>query len=224
MIEVYDISKFLPINSGIPDANAYSEHHILHLAKCLENNLHSSAFFHVHSLYMLYVYFQLLRIKRKYDKEFGYALIGFSRDEKHLLEIAKGPFLFSPIKEKEVFRFFRLAGFDDSTISSISNCVNLRNDHLHVNGILNCDTEEKLIKILEIYERNMEVVFEKQKLFVKEIYDDALLRIGDEFDPTNSDDLDLNLITPGLISSQEMEYIKTLNTSHLVTKYLIDNY
>ena len=56
-----EIEDFIPLNSGSP-INEYLTHHLQSLSKCRENQLYSSAFYHLHLVYMTLVYVQIERI------------------------------------------------------------------------------------------------------------------------------------------------------------------
>jgi hypothetical protein len=224
MIEIEEISRFFPLNSGIPEVTLFQDHHLYHLQKCLENKLYSSAYFHVHALFMLFVYLQLYRISNEFKEQFSYSLIGFASEERQLID-EQSPFSFWRIKEKTVFRFFRLINFDDGTIGNISSCIEKRNKHLHVNGELYCDTEEKMEKIMQEYENNMRKIVSKSNDFIRNLYLNVLSTANQEqgLQPDN-DDIELNILIPGMLSQNEIEQIKLLKLADPFTEYLVTNF
>ena len=70
-----DITRFLPINSGDKSISDYIQYHTEHLDKSIEHGIETGVFFHVHILYMVFVYFQLLRISQIKTQEFKYSWI-----------------------------------------------------------------------------------------------------------------------------------------------------
>ena len=108
---VYKMDDFYPLNPGSP-MKGYLEHHSKNLSNCIENNLYSSGFYHLHLTFMTLIYAQIERIFSNISpKERRMALIGFAREENQLYtkgdDIIKASSL-SVLNEKTVLRFFRI--------------------------------------------------------------------------------------------------------------------
>lgn len=225
MIDSYEIANYLPINSGIPKASAFIVHHLTELQKCLENKLYSSSYYHIHLLFMIFIYFQLLRISEEREEEFSFSLIGLPGNEKDILKNAKSPFSFRFINEKTVFRFFRLVEFDDGLIGNISSVIEQRNKHNHVNEELICDTEDKLAIILNKYEQCMKTTLVNESHFIQEKFFKMLSRDFKDIDyELSADEVELNLIMPGYFSTNEIEMLKSIKYKHALITYLNKNY
>ncbi len=72
MDDAYEFSRFFPDDGGESTLNEYIGHHSASIKCCLENNLFSSAYSHLHLLYMVFIYVQLLRIAQEKKQEFEY--------------------------------------------------------------------------------------------------------------------------------------------------------
>ncbi len=92
MEDVYNLDKYFPSGLGVEQLDEYVGHHLASITSCIENQLNSSAYSHLHLLYMAFVYIQLLRIAREKEKEFEYRWIGFPAEEKNFIVKPKSPF------------------------------------------------------------------------------------------------------------------------------------
>lgn len=205
---IYEIQSFLPIKLEEFTITEYISYHLNELSKSLENNIDSWIFLHTHILYMIFIYIQLLRISQNKVNEFKYSRIWLPADEKTFLESNNSPFAFSKIKEKTVFRFFRLIDFDDAIICEISSCVKERNELLHATWVKILDLENKVYK----YIKNMKKVREKSMDFLMKIFNDFENNNPDFFEDwyeINHDDLELNLYTPYFFSESELWIISS---------------
>lgn len=68
--EILEFWEYFPIQIE-PELRNYIEHHISHMQKCCENDLYSSAYPHLHIVYMTFVYIQLLRIANEKKRFFN---------------------------------------------------------------------------------------------------------------------------------------------------------
>ncbi len=168
---VYELRAYFPIMIKNESETNYINSHFELLEKCVKDNLFQDAFLHLHILYMSFVYFQLFRIKKVKDRDFNFGCIGFAR-EKEALENATSPFTFAVINEKSIFHFFRLVGFDDSSIGSIAKCVEKRNDFAHANGIISFSNEDEFTETLDEYLRNFDNIVRKQSSFLIGLFDE----------------------------------------------------
>ena len=123
MEEVYELSRFFPQGTTDESLNSYIDHHLASVSRCIDNELYSSAYSHLHLLYMSFIYIQLLRIAKEREEEIKYARIGFPRQERDYSDSPTSPFSFSLVNETAVFRFFRLVGLADSDTGNIAKPV-----------------------------------------------------------------------------------------------------
>lgn len=227
----YEITKFLPIKIENWDVLKYVQYHAKKLDQSIENEIESWIFFHTHILYMTFVYFQLLRISQFKEQEFKYSLIWLPSDDKSffkdnwILKNNLNPFNFSWINEKTVFRFFRLINFDNWTIWNISKCVKERNNFAHATWIHIDNLDEKI----ESYIKSMEIIIEKSKNFLNEVYNEFKKLNPDLLDETDSyeiwnDDLEVNLYIPFDISEFECWKLIEWNKEDKVLKALKENF
>lgn len=206
MEDLYEFGKFFPYSTTDEVLNNYVEHHIGSLYKCVENELFSSAYSHLHLLYMAFIYIQLLRIAREKKKEFEYGWIGFPSQEQDFLKNPTSPFSFAPVNEKSVFRFFRLVGFNDADIGNIASLIKVRNNRMHASGNLHCSTIEEFDKELAEYIQRMKLVVKNQHKFLEEIYTGLLSTYDDEYKFTQ-DDLENNFTDQYLFSEYELKHM-----------------
>lgn len=220
MDEIYEISEYYPIRISDGELRSYLNHHITHLQSCYDKALFSSAYPHLHILYMIFVYFQLIRIAREKKKEFELCWIGFPSQEKSFLENPTHPLSFSRVNEKSVFRFFRLVGFDDGTIGDISALVSKRNECMHAAGKIHCHDMSEFEKELNEYGRRMRVIIDKQKLFLQGLYENNLSQFDQDYQITQ-DDIELNYGEFSLFELRILARGKTDQvSSHLNSEYL----
>lgn len=202
----YDITKFLPISIQSNDILDYIKYHSENLDKSLENKIESAIFFHVHILYMIFIYYHILRISQEKPKEFSYSWILSSSQEKEFLKNPSSPFSFSPVNEKSVFKFFRLLDFDEGFISNISACIKDRNDMSHATGTLMQDLDKKIAT----YIFSMEKIVEKSQDFFAAMHMQFMSDNEWLFQPGYSisrDDVEINFLYPYLISRYEIETV-----------------
>ena len=219
---VYELASYMPSSTSLFDVDAYIKHHTLSAQSCIENGLYSSAYSHLHLLYMTYVYVQLLRIAKEKKEEFEYCWIGFPNEEKDFLKAPTSPFSFSNIKEKSVFRFFRLIGFDDATIGHISAPVKVRNDRLHASGGLFCNTEQEFEKEIQEYISKMQRIESLQCLFLEEIYNRQVDSYDTDFE-MYEDEINTNLIEQYMLSNFQLLKLASRKTDAM-SMYINDNY
>jgi hypothetical protein len=216
MEELYTFSKYFPLKISEPNLARYLEHHLEHLINCGESGYYSSAFSHLHIVYMIFVYIQLLRIAKEKSQEFEFCWIGFPNQEKEFLKNPSSPFSFSKINEKTVFRFFRLVGFDDGSIGDISGLVNKRNKHLHANGNIFFEQKEDFLEEIELYESKFQCIVEKQRKFLESIYD-PLVENYEEGYVITSDELESDFADQYFFSEYELKLLSFEKTDCVST-------
>lgn len=219
MEEIYKLQTFFPLVIDDTKVKDYLSHHLSHLQKCYENKLYSSAYPHLHILYMTFVYFQLLRIAKEKENEFKFCWIGLSSEEKEFLNKPTYPFSFSKVKEKSVFRFFRLIDFDDGTIGDLSSLVNDRNKTLHSTGDIFCANEDEFIKKYNDYLRKMTDIIHKQNIFLTGIYQSIIDTFELDYKPDN-DDVSLSF---GSFSEFELKLLAE-NKFDQISVFIVENY
>jgi hypothetical protein len=222
MEEIYDLGRFFPYGTSDDNLNQYISHHLASATKCVESELFSSAYSHVHLLYMAFIYIQLLRIAKEKEKEFEYSWIGLPSQESDFLRKPTSPFSFSPINERTVFRFFRLVGFDDASIGNIAKVVGTRNDRMHAKGKIHCANAAEFKRELATYTTRMKLIIKNEQSFLTEIYM-GLLDTFDEDYSFAQDDLENNFIDQYLFSEYELVALAE-NKQDKVSQYINDLY
>ncbi len=220
MDEIYTLSQYFPLSSSDPILEKYLDHHLGACLKCSENELYSSAYSHLHILYMIFVYVQLLRIAKEKVQEFDLCWVGFPSQEKDFLKEPSSPFSFSKIQEKTVFRFFRLVGFDDGSISDISSLVNKRNNHLHANGQLFFESQDDFEKEVGGYIKKMQIIIIKQANFLQTIYSSLVVGYEEGFEITQ-DEIETNFADQYYFSEYELKLLAE-NRDDIVSKFIIE--
>lgn len=221
MEDIYEFGRFFPYGTSDETLNNYVSHHILSINGCIENELYSSAYSHLHLLYMAFIYIQLLRIARAKEKEFEYGWIGFPSQEQDFLKNPRSPFSFSPVNEKSVFRFFRLVGFNDADIGNIASLISVRNNHMHASGNIHCSTDEEFYEELEKYISRMKLVLNNQQDFLSDIYLGLLETYDADYEFTQ-DDLENNYTDQYLFSEYELTKLAK-NRKDKVSKFIMNN-
>ena len=185
---IYKLQSFVPLNTN-SDIKQYLEHQFEHLSTCIDNDLYSSSFYHLHLIYMILIYTQIERIfKNITAKEIRCALIGFAREEKYLRTENKiTASTLSIIKEKTVFRFFRLIINDENTIGQASSLVDKRNQffHYHLSKIL--IEREEYINVFKTYISALEKITDKSMDFLTRISQEIFTIFEDSKEITEDD-------------------------------------
>jgi hypothetical protein len=219
MQELYAINDFYPIRVADTKLRDYIAYHVKHLQKCHENELYSSAFTHLHILYMVFIYFQLLRIAKENSREFQLCWIGFPQNEKDFLRDPDHPLSFKEVNEKSVFRFFRLVGFDDGLIGNISSPVTKRNKWLHATGEIYCETENKFECEVNDYIVRMNKIIVNQSSSLNSIYEEILSQFESDYIITDDD------IVLYFSDFSRYELVKiTQDRNDLIANFIKENY
>ncbi len=223
--DVLRLRDFLPITTNYVDVSSYIDHHYMHFCACISYGLYTSSLTHLHILYMVFVYIHIHRIAHRDRNAFSHSLIGFPGQEKEILKDPYYPLLLSIINEKTVFRFFRLNNFSESLISEISQPVNRRNDCLHANGKIICESEVELARELESYMNKMEKINAGNLNILMEDYEyfaqDGLLQ-DTEYELTN-DDIETNILLTTSFSIEEFRHVLK-ERSDKVSNFIRDMY
>lgn len=221
MEEIYELARFFPYGTSDDNLNQYIEHHISSAIKCAESELYSSAYSHIHLLYMVFIYIQLMRIARDKQEEFKYSWIGLAKQESDFLKNPASPFAFSAINERTVFRFFRLVGFDDASIGNVAHMIDVRNKRMHAMGNIYCSSVEEFQHELEDYVTRMKLVIKNQQAFLGGIYK-GLLKTYDNDYKFSQDDLENNYTDQYLFSEYELAKLAR-GKNDLVSKFINGN-
>lgn len=220
MEQINEISDFFPTQIDDPELKKYIDHHFKHLQECYEKELFASTLPHLHILYMVFVYFQLLRISQEKYQEFKLCWIGFPREEQDFLKKPTHPFSFSKIKETTIFRFFRLLDFDDSLVGKISAPVKNRNELLHANGKIFVGEVKTFEAKVGEYLNLMEEIVMKQETFLNNIYYDIMKE-------QNLEDMEITeneiLLYLGTFSTYELKFLAKIKTDN-VAKFISESY
>ncbi len=225
MYEVYYISQYFPLSISDPSLRKYIEHHLGSCIKCTENELYSSAYSHLHILYMTFIYIQLFRIaqNKEREEEFKNFLQDFKTKNraKDIKKEVKHPFELSLANEKIIFDFFYILGFEYKFVKDISEVVKTRNDHLHANGKLFFETSEDFEKAIGIYINNMQNITIKQLDFLKIIYQ-SLVTIYEEGFEITQDEINTNFADQYYFSEYELSLLAE-GKDDIVSKYITQN-
>lgn len=222
MEDIYELSKFFPSGTNDDQLNQYLDHHLTSVARCVESGLYSSAYSHLHLLYMSFIYIQLLRIAKEKKVEFKYGWIGFPGQEKDYLNNPRSPFSFSILNEKTVFRFFRLVDFNDADIGDIAKPVKTRNDRMHARGDIHCADIKSFEGELCEYIRQMKSVISRQQPFLADIYKGLISTYDEDYEFTQ-DDLESNFQDQYLLSEYELLFLAG-NRQDKVSKFIREVY
>lgn len=219
-IDASEMLQYLPEKIIDRTLSDYIYHHMDHLNRCIENELFTSAYQHLHILYMCFVYIQLLRISKEKNQEFNFCWIGFPNQEKDFLKDSNSPLSFSRINEKTVFRFFRLVGFNDGDIGEISSLVNKRNEHFHANGKIFFNLPEDFEEEVLQYFNKMEKIVFKELDFLEELYMSVINDFEMDYEITH-DDIESYLFLPYYFSVFELKNIAK-NKNDQFSRFIIN--
>ncbi len=180
MDEQYQIIEYFPLGYSELRLSEYVKHHLEHFWGCSENDLFTSAYTHLHILYMTFVYIQIFRMSKIFEEikqkegeknneimtEFEYFVNNYrtkSRNSDFKNKITT-PFNFSTIRESDIFDFFYLLGFDFGSVRNLSLPIKKRNERLHAKGEIFFKNEDDFQKEFEEYIERMNQIIKKQKI------------------------------------------------------------
>lgn len=157
---------------------------------------------------MCFVYFNIWQIRQAKPKEFEMGLIGFSRDERPMLE-AESPFAFSVVPERTELRFLRLIQCDSAKIGTYAKLVDNRNESAHPNGNIFFSTHQALdIKVREIL-RVVDEIQSHSKLVIEHCCREFLIQNHDAEEreyPDAADQIREVLVHGSYMSQKDMEF------------------
>jgi len=222
--EIKFVRQYLPVVSNYVQLGEFIEHHYSHLEGCVKNGLYTSSLTHLHILYMVFVYIHIFRIADKNRESFKNSLVGFPREEKELLKEPDFPLILSVINEKTVFRFFRLNNFSEQLIGEIATPVKTRNECLHANGMIVCDSEYKFELELKSYISKMDKINAGNTNILNSLYEhyalDSLM-LDEEYELT-TDDIETNILLGAGFSLEELRLMVS-GREDRVSKFIAEN-
>ena len=188
----YELEDFLPLDIGSP-MKEYLGHHTRALFQCIERKLYSSSYYHLHLIYMALIYIQVERILNNVDtKERDASLIGFAGNEDDLYvkednvkedgsieRVRISANSLSVLKEKTIFRFFRLVTKDKEIISKTSCLVDVRNRLFHARPgeII---SENNFQRKFKEYIKALKKIVQGSLEFIKRVYEETLSRLDED--------------------------------------------
>jgi hypothetical protein len=222
--EIKFVRQYLPVVSNYVQLGEFIEYHYSHLEGCVKNGLYTSSLTHLHILYMVFVYIHIFRIADKNRESFKNSLVGFPREEKELLKEPDFPLILSVINEKTVFRFFRLNNFSEQLIGEIATPVKTRNECLHANGMIVCDSEDKFELELKSYISKMDKINAGNTNILNSLYEhyalDSLM-LDEEYELT-TDDIETNILLGAGFSLEELRLMVS-GREDSVSKFIAEN-
>ncbi len=225
MEEAAELGNYLPLSFKSPTEQEY----IGFLWDAFETNYtygkYQFAFFAYHMLTMSFVYFNIWQIRKSQPRDFEKGIIGFTRDEKVLLNTTS-PFVFSTVNERSILRLLKLIACDNSMIGTYTKLVDDRNDTAHPNGHIFYSTQDALdIKIREIL-RVVDEIQTYSKCIIEQTYNDFLLNNHDleerEYPETN-DQIREVLIHGNYLSQKDIEICLSFDIESLKDNPRIDD-
>lgn len=179
MEELYRIYSFLPISSKDEDESEY----IRTLFKAFEmsytNGFYQFAYIQLHMIFMVCIYYMLLKIGMFKPDSLKDALHYMLKDSKRVQEFygAKNTRdgnlyfgSFASILESEVFLLLKIVGMDSNLQGELKNLVKERNNYAHANGIITITSQDTIDEKISCYLSLLERVFNLMKPFIRHYY------------------------------------------------------
>lgn len=180
MSDITNLQRYFPRKSFEENVWGYISYHVDHLKRCLENELYESAFFHLHLLYMSFLYIQMVRMAEYApdDIKTSFTLLDANKETKLIkqLEEKKSPWMFvgRELSENKIPRFFRLAGLSEKDVEVVRKPIQFRNQCMHANGSFACDCNNAFNTRSEEYLEAMNLLLERQKSILIADYKSAV--------------------------------------------------
>lgn len=186
MDEIIYLYKYFPRKSFGDSVWGYVSNHLDDLQNCIKNELFESAYYHLHILYMSFLYMQIVRLAERTPKDIAlsFTLLRSDEEEKIIkkLQDEKSPWVFAgkELSESKIPRFFRLIGLSDAEIRIIQDPIIFRNKRMHANGLRACENKEHFLNHCEKYLGIMDFLLEKQKEILIEEYSIAVAQFNED--------------------------------------------
>jgi len=170
MEDALELESYLPLSFKNPNEQAY----VRFLWDIFETNYKHGkfqfAYLAYHMLTMIFVYFNIWKIRRAWPADFQKSLIGFDQDTERKLAETNSPFAFAVVNERAVLRFLKLVNCDNSIIGRCVKLIKQRNEVAHANGNIFFDElgvmDRQLVEVLRIVDQ----VHIRSRSAIDEIY------------------------------------------------------
>ncbi len=209
MEDAYQILDYLPVSYKSEGEQEYIDFLWDSFESNYRNEKFQFAFLAYHMLYMSFVYFNVWQIRNNDQKDFDNALIGFGKDLEKEFDAATSPFTFSVLKEKSIFRFFKLLGCGNDKIGNYAKIVDYRNDIAHSNGNIFYHAQQAIDEKIEEILKQVEQIQENSKAPILRYFERFLIESWNSEEREYIDDLDQIrevLIHKNYLSQKDIEY------------------
>lgn len=230
MDEFYQINQYLPLLYDNDDETTY----IQTLFKAFElsymNGIYQFAYIQLHMIFMVCIYYILLKINiimpNEMEKALFYMLKGKDRVKQFYAKsnTKDGQLYFGSfavLNESDVFLLLKLIDMDTNLQGELSKLVEERNKYAHANGNLIITSEKTINEKISIYIGLIERVFKLLKPFAEKKYID-ILSSKDFYDAETRDGFSDNeeqikqfFIKSNHVSQKEANFCRKIDISKL---------
>jgi hypothetical protein len=226
MDEANRIFDYLPVSFG----NKSELDYIISLQEAMhsnyENKHYQFSYLAFHMLFMAAVYYNVVQIREHSHSDYKKIIFGFSE----LLELEEGfrdntkddakkefsPFALSAENERRIFELFRFLGFEKQHIGKFKKIVDFRNELAHCNGKASLNSEDTIIKNVNIALRLVEELQQATKKHIDEIYKEFLATPEEEWEyDTVKEQVEEYFIKRFYLSLADLKFCTQFNTADL---------
>ena len=222
MSDIYFLKEFKPLRPNF-NIQIYLENHSNALETCIQKQLYSSGFYHLHLIYMTIIYFHVGRIIIEHPEQAEASLIGFgerlikkikpSNQTNGAIDTAK----LYEINERQIFKYFSLIKIDKNILNKAKDLVDKRNVLFHANPQPNILTSDVFDEECEKYIHSLKEITDSEKSFIQQVYD---RKIRDIDANKKLDENDLQEIFP-IFSKYELSMLSKIEHKKKVSGQIL---
>lgn len=216
--EFYDILNFLPLFYDSPSEKEYIDFLMSSFESNYDSEKYQFAFLSYHLLFMSSIYFKILQLRKFENKDFQKVLIGCNKNIENTFLNATSAFTFSEMKERSIFRFFKLIGCTDSEIGRFGKLVDDRNNVAHPNGNIFYSDKISLKKKIDEVNSALDIIQTKYDKLIIPIFEEYLkLNFNSEKWEINdfTEQINLVLIKNNYFSQKDFDFCINYNINNL---------
>ena len=182
--EIYELYDYLPILYKNESESEYLKTLFKALELSYSNALYQFAYIQLHMIFMVCIYFMLLKINTVAPKDLENALFYMIKDKTRVKdfygssntrdnELYFGSF--AVLGESDVFLLFKIAGIDSDLQGELKKLVEERNKYAHANGNITITSQTTIDDKISKYINSLDRVQKLLKPLITDLYKKTLL-------------------------------------------------
>jgi len=182
--DIYEFYKYLPVIFKDENESEYVRTLFRALELSYSNKLYQFAYIQLHMIFMVCIYYMLLKIKEVAPDEFENALYYMVKDRDRVKSFygngntRNGNLYFGSfaiLGESDVFLLLKIAGMDSDLQGELKKLVEERNKYAHANGNITITSQTTIDEKVSKYINTLERVFKLLKPLIEGFYTSTLV-------------------------------------------------